>query len=311
MHRIVAGGTGLIGKRLIESWLRENCTVTVIGRSQERIQKTFGDKVKAVSWDKVTRETLQSAQAVVNLTGENLGLKRWTEAQKKEIIVSRVGSTKKLAGLLAEIGPAAPPLFNASAIGIYGLQKQEEHHLPPKLDENTPIDFETYTDFLSEVGRRWEKAADAAIQAGVRVVFMRFGVVLAKEGGALPIIMKPFQVYLGGPIGTGAQPFTWVAIDDVVSAINFLIAKPDASGAYNIVAPGAIQQRMLGEAIGRVLNRPDVVKLPGFMAKLVLGEQMASEMLLQGQRVYPTRLLDAGFVFAYPDIESAIQHVLQ
>lgn len=311
MHRIIAGGSGLIGKRLVESWLKENHTVTVIGRSHDRIKKAFGDSVQAVTWDKVTSDTLRSAQAVINLTGENVGLKRWSEAQKKEIILSRVGSTKKLAGMLAELGVAAPALFNASAIGIYGLQKKEPHHLPPKLDEATVIDWENYPDFLSEVARKWEKAAEAAVTAGVRVVFMRFGVVLAKEGGALPIIMKPFQVYLGGPIGTGEQPFSWVAIDDVVSAINFLLSKPDANGVYNIVAPGAIQQRQLGETLGRAMNRPDVVKLPGFMAKLMLGEQMASEMLLEGQRVYPTRLLEAGFKFSYPDIESAIKHILR
>lgn len=310
MRRIIAGGTGLIGKRLVDSWLNQNHSVTVIGRSQANIEKVFGARVQAVTWDKLSKETFQGAEVVVNLAGENLGLKRWTDAQKKEVINSRVETTKKIAELLASIGKEAPALFNASAIGIYGLQKQG-HQLPPKLDESVAIDYEHPADFLSEVGRRWEKAADPAVTAGVRVVFLRFGVVLAKEGGALPIIMKPFQVYLGGPIGSGDQPFSWVAIDDVVTAINFLIAKSAAAGPYNIVAPGAIQQRKLGEAIARVLNRPDVVKLPGFMAKLMLGEQMASEMLLEGQRVFPKRLTDDGFKFTYADIDAAIQHLLK
>lgn len=310
MHRIIAGGTGLIGKRLVEHWLQSGHTITVIGRSKDRIVKMFGQSVQAMSWDKVTTASLESAEVVVNLAGENVAAKRWNPIQKKEMITSRVGSTKMLADLLAPLGKQSPPWFNASAIGIYGLQAQLPDRLPPRLDESTVIDWEHPTDFLSEVGRRWEKAAEPAMAAGVRVVFLRFGVVLAPEGGALPQIVKPFKMFMGGPIGTGNQPFSWVAIDDVINAIDFLLTQKEVVGPYNIVAPGAIQQSLLGEAIARLLNRPDVVRVPAFLAKPMFGDEMAKELLLEGQRVYPQRLLDLGFKFTYPQIEPALHHLL-
>lgn len=261
-------------------------------------------------WDQVTRDTFISADAVINLTGENVGAKRWTAAVKKEIITSRTGSTKLLAGLLADLGAKAPPLYNASAIGIYGLQKQLPDRLPDVLDESTPLHCDQPTDFLMMTGCRWEQAAEPAVKAGVRVVFLRFGVVLAKEGGALPKLMKPFQYYLGGPLGSGNQPFSWVAIDDVVSAIDFLVKKSDASGPYNIVAPECVRQGMFAETLSAVMYRPDLVRVPGFMLRLMLGNDMADGLLLEGQRVYPKRLLEAGFKFSYPDIESALNRVL-
>ena len=311
MYRVIAGATGLIGKRLVEDWLLQKHNITVIGRSQQRIEKCFGNRVQAVTWDKLTRDVLQSAELVVNLTGENVGAKRWSPALKKEMINSRVGSTKMLAGLLAELGEKSPPLFNASAIGIYGLQEQLANKLPPSLDENTPIDWENPPDFLSSVARRWEKAATVAETRGVRIVFLRFAVVLAKEGGALPMIAKPFQYFFGGPVGSGQQPFSWIAIDDVIAAIDFLAAKPEASGPYNIVAPECVPQYMLARAVATALNRPDAVKMPPFVLNLMLGKEMARELLLEGQHVYPQRLLELGFKFTYPDINVAINHLLR
>lgn len=174
MHRIIAGGTGLIGQRLTEHWLKQNYTISIIGRSKSHIEKVFGNSVTALSWENLTEEDLKSAELIVNLTGENVGAARWTEARKKEILISRVGTTKKLASLLSKFDNTIP-LFNASAIGIYGVQNHLSDQLPPKLDEETPINWDQSTDFIALVGCRWEKAAEAAVLHGNRVVFLRFG----------------------------------------------------------------------------------------------------------------------------------------
>lgn len=306
MHIIIAGATGLIGTRLVAHWLQQEHRLTIVGRSAEKIKTQFGDQVEAVTWDDLTVDLMRVAQAVVNLAGASVGEQRWTEQRKQEMISSRIESTAHLAGLLEELGSSAPVWLNASAIGVYGLQQQQVDQLPPALTEQTKIEWDKYPDFLAQIGRQWECAAQPAVEAGVRVVFLRFGVVFAKEGGALPRIAQPVRMFMGGPIGASCQPFTWVAIDDVIRAIDFLLHKSDASGPYNIVAPKSVMQKELAESIATVLHRPHFMKTPAFMLKLMLGEQMATELVLEGQHVYPQRLLDAGFRFQYPDLSTAL-----
>lgn len=310
MHRVVTGATGLIGKRLVEHWLKQHHTITVIGRTEEHIQKVFGTRVKACTWDHLSLDVLQSAEVVVNLAGASVGEKLWSVKRKQEILHSRVDASEKIADLLTKLGKKSPPLFNASAIGIYGLQKQTSDGLPPPFTENSPIDWNHAPDFLSSIGRQWEKAAQTPMGSEMRVVYLRFGVVLANEGGALPQLVKPFQFFLGSPIGTGRQPFSWIAIDDVIRAIDFLIANPSARGPYNIVSPKCINQRTLAKTIAKVLHRPCWFPIPGFVFKLVFGKQMARELLLEGQHVYPQRLLEAKFAFAHPEIEPALRYLL-
>jgi len=309
MRHVITGATGLIGKRLIEHWLDQKHDITIVGRTKKRIEKQFGHSVRAVTWDTLSSDDLKSAAVVVNLAGASVGDKRWSDAYKKEIISSRVESTKKLVSLLMELKENSPRLLNASAIGIYGLQTQSAEGLPPALDEDKPIDWGHPKDFLSLVGQEWEKAAEPAINQGIKVVFMRFGVVLAKDGGALPKLVRPFQFFVGGPIGTGNQAFSWVAIDDVIRAIDFLANKPDASGPYNIVAPKCVRERELAQTIAKVMGRPNVVRMPVFILERMLGKEMTRELLLEGQHVYPRRLLDVGFTFTYSDIESALYHL--
>ncbi|VVC76632.1 Epimerase family protein [Aquicella siphonis] len=311
MHRVVAGGTGLIGKRLIEHWLRLNHTITVISRSVKHVESVFGNRVKAVSWAGLNTDVFQSAELVVNLTGENIGAARWNAGHKKEIINSRTGSTRAIAAHLCKLSQPVPRFFNASAVGIYGLQPQFPDKLPPALDEDTVVDCAHPKDFLSKVGCEWEKAAAAAVEGGVPVVFMRFGVVLSGEGGALPMLVKPFKWYLGGAVGSGAQPFSWVALDDVVRAIDFLVEKPEITGAVNIVSPGCVSQHEFARTLSRVLARPAFMKTPAFLLKLILGAEMARDLVLEGQHVSPKRLQSMGFSFLYPDLESALNHVLR
>lgn len=309
MHFIIAGGTGLIGRQLVAYWLSQGHEITVLGRDKARIEKQFAGRVNALTWNELTPDAICGVAGIVNLTGANLGEKRWDEARKKLIVESRVETTKALAIVIANT-PNAPKLYNASAIGVYGLQKQEGDAFPPRLDETAPIDWDKAPDFLSQVGRAWEKAVEPALTVHKPVVFLRFGIVLAANGGALPMLLKPFDFFVGGPIGSGNQPFSWVAIDDVVLAIDFLTKLPDAEGAYNIVAE-SVPQRLVAEAIAAALNRPDVVKMPSFLLKPMLGDEMAQELLLEGQRVYSSRLLAAGFKFTQPKIGPAIRYLLR
>ncbi len=196
MHRVVAGATGLIGKQLVEYWLSQSHTVTVIGRSRAKITALFGNRVHSVEWDELTQYAFDNVDVVVNLCGANIAKQRWTAARKLDILHSRTEATKKIALLLALRGPAAPPLLNASAIGVYGLQQGVQEGLPPAFEEDKAIDWQQAPDFLAQVGREWEKATRVATDAGVRVVNLRFGVVLSRSGGALPELMRPFQFLL-------------------------------------------------------------------------------------------------------------------
>lgn len=310
MHRIITGATGLIGKRLTEHWLKSQKKVVVVGRSKQGIKDVFGTRVIPITWDEFTREDLKSAEIVVNLAGANIADKRWTDSRKQEILNSRIKTTQKIANMLAAMGKDAPPFFNASAIGIYGLQQQSTSGLPKAFDEDSPIDWNHPTDFLSRIGRLWEKAAIPADASGARVVFLRFGVVLAREGGALPQLLKPFRFYMGGILGTGFQPFSWVAIEDVISAIDFIFANPALKGAFNIVAPECVTERTLAQTIGKIMHKPAKVTTPTFALEMLMGKELTKELLLEGQHVYPKRLLQLGFQFQYPTIESVLKHVI-
>lgn len=309
MRRIIAGATGLIGTRLINHWLAQGHELVVIGRSVKKIREEFGARVQAISWDSLSADDLHQTEVVVNLAGANVAEKRWTPARKQEIIKSRVDTTHKLATLLATLGSSAPALFNASAIGVYGLQVQENVGLPARFDDISAIDKPA--DFLAKVGQAWEEAAKPAIDAGVRVVFLRFGIVLAQEGGALPKIRQPFDWYVGGTIGSGKQPVSWVALDDVIRAIDFLISQPEARGPFNIVAPHALTQKQFAQILAKYLNRPALVPMPAFVLKLMLGSEMATDLLLEGQHVYPKKLLDMNFQFNYGELETALNRILK
>lgn len=309
MQRIIAGGTGLIGQRIVNHWLAQQHSVTVIGRSITHIEEIYANRVTAITWRQLTPELFKSAEIVVNLAGANIASKRWTAERKKEVLASRIDTTKQIASLLAKLERDAPPLFNASAVGIYGLQPQFKDQLPPRLDENSPVNWEHPSDFLSLVGTQWEKAAEPAINQGVRVVFLRFGVVFAKEGGALPKLTLPFKFFLGGPIGTGNQAISWIAIDDVIRAIDFLISKPGIRGPVNIVAPDCVSEKRLSKTIANVIQRPEMFKFPAFLVNLLFGE-MGRELLLEGQNVYPSRLLSSGYKFNYSNLLSALKHIL-
>lgn len=309
MRIVIAGGTGFLGSALVDHWQNQH-HITVIGRSLARIRQRFADRVQAVTWNQLHSQpdALRQADVVINLCGANIGAKRWTKTRKQDIVHSRIKLTHLLAELCAKQAKPGLTLINASAIGVYGLQTASKQALPPALDEDTLINFHQYPDFLSYVARHWERACRPALQANVRVIKLRTAVVLATHGGAFPKLYLPFKFFLGGPIGSGDQPFSWIALPDYLRALDFLIAHQELSGPVNIVAPGCVTQRELAKCIGQHVGRPSLFPLPALLVKLFFG-QMGEELLLKGQRVRPKRLLDAGFNFNYATIDAALTHL--
>ena len=236
----------------------------------------------------------------MHLAGVNIAAGRWTVRQKARIRDSRAKGTRLLSEALA--GLAHPPqvLVSASAVGYYGDRGQEI-----LKEESAPG-----TDFLAGVCREWEAATQPAAARGVRVVNTRFGMVLSASGGALPKMLTPFRLGLGGVVGSGRQYMPWIALDDVVGVVNHALKVVKLGGAINTVAPQAITNREFTKTLGRVLSRPTVFPVPAFMARLALGE-MADALLLSSQRVEPARLLEAGYGFRYPELEGALRHVLR
>ena len=311
MNILIFGATGMLGQALCRR-LSKTHTITVAGRDLKKLTNCFGSNVKQITNDQFSSqaaETLREFDIVINLAGENIGARRWSSQQKQRILSSRVTITHQIATACAQLGPRlSPRLYNASAIGIYGLQPTIEQQNQITYTEHSPPP-EHPSDFLSSVAKAWEAAANPAIQAGIPVTFMRFAVILSKSGGALGKLLPPFQLGLGGPIGSGNQPFSWVSINDVVRAIEFLIDHSEVSGPVNIVAPDIVSQAQFASTLGKVLHRPALLPLPAILVKILFG-QMGTEALLNGHRVESTILGEAGFEFEHKTLSNGLQSAL-
>ena len=233
---------------------------------------------------------------IINLAGASI-FSRWTEARKKEIMESRERTTRNLVAALA-LGDRRQLFCSTSAVGYYGPRGEEE------LTEDSP----PAAGFLGELTRNWEAEALKAQDLGVRVVVTRFGIVLGRDGGALSQMVPLFKKFLGGPIGSGVQWFSWIHQADHARAFRFIQANPGISGPVNLTAPYPVRNRDLTRALGRVLHRPTLISAPEFMVRLALGE--FADTLLTGQQVLPKRLVDAGFKFKFPTIEAALENLL-
>lgn len=309
MKRIIAGGTGFIGRHLIAHWQNDH-EIIIIGRDKNKINQAY-PKLQGISWDELEanyKEVFANCEIIVNLAGANIGAKLWSKHRKQVILQSRIKTTNALANYCAALGEQSPALFNASAIGTYGLQEHVNTGLPPALTEAASIDFQQAPDFLAEVGRAWELATEPAKQKHVRVINMRFGIVFAKNGGVLSKLALPFKFGLGGKIGSGKQPITWIHITDLLSAIEFIIEHQALKGPINFTAPEAMTQHQFAKALSKALNRPCFMPTPAFALKMLLG-QMAEELLLKGQHVAPEKLLNAEFKFKYPTLEAALRNI--
>ena len=243
---------------------------------------------------------LEGAKAAIHLSGANVGAQRWTESYKREMIASRVDSTRRLATALSELRKPPATFVVASAIGIYGDRGNEI------LDESSPAG----TGFLASLCQKWEAAADPAQRAGIRVVHLRFGVVLGPGEGALQQMLPPFKVGLGARIGSGRQWMSWVALEDVVAAVLFALDHRELDGPVNVTAPTPVTNAEFTSALGRQLHRPAFLAVPPFAMKLLFG-QMAEEALLASARVGPRKLMNAGFHFSQPRLDHAIAIALK
>ena len=236
--------------------------------------------------------------AVVNLAGENLSAGRWTPRRKREFVDSRIGMTRNLVSWMAAQPQRPRVLVSGSAIGWYGARDDQMLG-----EEAAPGD-----DFSARLCRMWEEEAGKAEALGVRVCCVRTGIVLAAEGGALKQMLLPFRLGFGGPMGSGRQWMSWIARDDLVALIGWLIDNPAARGAYNGTAPEPVTNAQFAQALGKAVHRPTLLRTPAFALRLLFGEM--ADLLLTGQRVIPRRAVAEGFVFKYPQLQSALQSIL-
>lgn len=300
MKIVACGASGLIGRPLCAALLEKGCELVrlvrrkgpaIAGACEREVwwwPPTLGDWVKEVN----------GAHAIINLSGEPIAGKRWTGSQKKELHASRLHATRAIVEAISQVKNKPKVLLNASAVGFYGPRDASV------LDESA----EGGSDFLSELCREWEKEARKAEAFGVRTVNLRTGIVLSPEGGALAKMLPPFRAFIGGPLGNGRQLFSWVHIDDEVGAILKAMEDPALRGPVNVTAPHAVPMKEFAQTLGRVLGRPSAFPVPGFALKLLLGEM--STLLLNGQNVYPRKLVEAGFSFRYPILEAALRALL-
>lgn len=309
MKIIIAGGSGFLGQALTHHFLAKHDKVTILGRDKQKIINIFHKNTDAIAQAEFKQQPetiLQQFDLVINLAGAGIADKKWSPKRKQELIESRVGPTELIANACAKLSHP-PMLFNASGIGIYGF-KPATSTLPQPFDEDHALDFGRSTDFVSDLAKKWEQATQLATQKGVRVVNMRFAPVLSKKGGVLKKISRPFLLGLGGPIGTGEQPFPWIALEDLIRAVDFLIYKPEIKGPVNFVAPSCITQKEFAKTLGKVLKRPTVMTTPAFILSSLYGE-MAEDLLLNGQCASPKVLLDNGFNFNYQHLETALKNI--
>jgi len=300
MKILITGGTGFVGTELTARLTREGNEVTILTRSPKESKGTTshtsylqGDPTQKGPW----QESIKNHDGVINLAGASIFAK-WTEEHKKAIRDSRVSTTRNIVQGIPFHPPKQFTLLSTSAVGYYGFRGDEE-----LTEESLPGN-----DFLARIASEWEGEALKAKERGARVVITRFGIVMGEKGGALSQMIPLFKKYIGGPIGSGKQWFSWVHIKDLSEAFAFLLKHPEISGHVNVCAPNPVRNKDLAKALGKVLHRPSFVSAPGFMVKLVLGE--FGSVILEGQRVIPKRLLDSGFAFQYPDIDRALQGIV-
>ncbi len=293
----MSGSSGLVGRAVSRLLERQGHRVARLVRTSPPQGPGF------VYWNpaagEIDRSSLQGFDAVVHLAGENVGSGRWTAQKKRLIRESRVEGTRLLSRALAALDRPPRVMACASAIGFYGDRGEEiltERSGPGR-------------GFLPEVCAAWEEAALPARDAGVRVVHLRLGIVLSREGGPLARLLPPFRLGLGGVIGSGRQYISWIAIDDVARVFSHALENENLAGPINAVAPGAVTNRELTRTLGRALGRPVLLPLPGFVVRAVFGE-MGEALLLSSARVVPARLGKVGFEFRYPTIDSALDHLL-
>jgi len=303
MKILITGSTGLVGESLTKDLQRAGHTVCRLIRPGTASQASGTSQGFDVNWDPTTGElggAAVGADAVVNLAGASIADGRWTPARKTLLRTSRVNTTRALVNALARMNARPRVLVSASAVGIYGNRGEEI------LTEDSAWG----SDFLSEIAADWEAEAVKAETLGIRVVLTRFGIILAKHGGALPQIMRPFRFGIGGKIGSGQQWMSWIALDDVVELLRFAIENCIVRGPVNFVSPRPVRNAEFTKVLADAMNRRAFLPVPAFALRLALGE-MADALLLSSQRCLPQKAEGLGYGFLHSEISVALQHMLE
>ena len=295
MKIVISGASGLIGTQLVTSLkLGGHEVIQLVRRSAAAGQ---------IMWDpksgKLDPTSLDGCDAVIHLSGAGIGDKRWSDAYRKEILESRSATTSLLANTIASLQRKPSVFLSGSAIGIYGARGDEQ------LTETSAHG----TGFLADVCKQWEAAAKPAVDAGVRTVFLRTGIVLSPKGGALKKLLPLFRLGVGGKFGNGKQWQSWISIDDEVASIIYLLTA-NVSGAVNLTAPQPVTNAEFTKVLARVVKRPAIVPVPTFAPKILLGGELADALLFTGQRVMPQALTASGYVFKHSTLESALRSLL-
>lgn len=302
MKILITGGTGLLGCPLCNLLRQADHELVVVSRNAVSARTRLGSGIEVAQWqpgqERLPLQTLDGVSAVINLAGENIGEGRWTAARKEAILSSRVETTRALVEAFRGLSTRPEVLISGSAVGYYGPHGDEE------LTETAPPG----TDFLARVCQAWEGEAYKASKLGIRVVTLRTGIVLAREGGSLPRMVLPFRWYLGGPLGSGKQWLSWVHRDDALEIIRFALEQTTLEGPINLTAPHPVRQREFAAALGQVMKRSSWLRVPAIILKAGLGEM--ADMLLTGQYVIPARLVDAGYRFCYSGLVDALKDLL-
>lgn len=307
MKILIAGGTGFLGRALASALAPDGHDVVVLTRrstgSSRADRGPAAASQRPVAWDPngglgPWAAEIDGAGAVVNLAGEPIAGRRWTAAQKQRILDSRVHATRSLVAAIRGAAAAPPVFISGSAVGYYG----------PLGDEPATEDARAGSDFLAHVCERWEQEAMRAASDRTRVVCLRTGIVLEKDGGALPQMLPPFRFGAGGPVGSGRQYWPWIHRDDWIALVRWTMATPAAVGAFNATAPHPVTNAEFARALGRAMHRPALLPAPGIALRLLLGE-MADALLLSGQNAVPAKATRAGFVFRYANVDDALRAI--
>ncbi|HWI49029.1 MAG TPA: TIGR01777 family oxidoreductase [Rummeliibacillus sp.] len=298
MKIAITGGTGFVGQELVKHLQQQGHEIVILTRKNNHLANGI-QYIQWLSKNASPENYLDGIEAIVNLAGTSLNKGRWTEKQKRDIYESRICATNEIIRILKALKTPPKVLVNASAIGIYPASTTTTY---------TETSRDIANDFLAKTVQDWEQSAKVAEDLGVRVVLARFGVILGKNAGALPMMVMPYKLYIGGTVGTGSQWVSWVHVDDVANAITFAISNENLQGIINVTSPNPVRMKNFGETIAAVMHRPHWFPVPALLMKMALGKK--SQLVLEGQQVLPKVLLTSDFQFQYPTLYSALENLL-
>jgi len=302
MKILIAGGTGFVGRHLTRELLKRHDVITILGRNKNKIDRIYQDKVSALTWQEMDADKLCNHEVMINLAGENLSERRWLTNVKEKILNSRLNTASLLAHLCSDLGPKAPRILNASAVGIYGATGDYANQPIPVDESWQPPNYTS--NFSSQVAQQWEQALTPAIENNVSVTRMRFGIVLKENEGMLKKLLPSVKCGLAAILGNGQQWLSWISIDDLVSAIIFLIEHPEIREEINLTHQSPVTQSEFIHQLAKHYHRPCFLTFPAWLVNILFG-QMGRELLLSGQKVIPMRLLNYGLKFSNKTIEEA------